>query len=145
MFTNDELRTQLRSSGLRCTNARLAVMAVLDQAERPLSHTEVVQRIDSQLGHQATIYRTLVSLVEAKLTRVASRAAGIDRYELSSGNESSMARHVHPHFVCNQCGVVSCLPEALISINTDQSWAKWLPLIETAEFQLVGNCLECRA
>ena len=144
MTTTEEFRAQLRSVGLRCTNARLAVLSVMSQAERPLSHTEVVQRIDVQHGHQATVFRTLVSLTETGLTQVASRAGGIDRYELKTSEESSLHRHIHPHFVCDECGVVSCLPEALVSINTESNWAKWRPLIETAEFQFVGQCLDCK-
>ena len=137
-------RNKLREKGLRCTNARLEVLRILDEADRPLSHSEVVNLHDTSLGHQATVYRTLISLSSAGLAVISSRAGGIDRYEIRR-DEVALERHVHPHFVCNGCGIVSCLPQALVSINTDQNWAVWRELVERAEFQFVGTCLECQA
>ena len=143
MERQDEFRAQLREKGLRCTNTRLEVLRILDSADRPLSHSEVVNMLEPNLGHQATVFRTLVSLTGAGLASIASRAGGIDRYELCRG-EVALQRHVHPHFVCNDCGIVSCLPQALVSINTDQSWGQWRILVERSEFQFVGTCLECQ-
>ena len=144
MKPQNKFRAQLREKGLRCTITRVEVLRILDAADRPLSHSEVVSLLDSNLGHQATVYRTLVSLSGAGLASVTSRAGGIDRYEIRR-DEVALERHVHPHFVCNDCGIVSCLPQALVSINTDQNWAVWRELVERAEFQFVGTCLECQA
>ena len=143
METSDKFRTKLREKGLRCTNARLEVLRILDAADRPLSHSEVVNLHDLSLGHQATVYRTLISLSSVGLAIVSSRAGGIDRYELCRDG-GAIEHQVHPHFVCNDCGTVSCLPQALVSINTDQNWEHWLTLVERAEFQFVGTCLDCQ-
>ena len=143
MDTREKFRIQLREKGLRCTSARLEIMCILDSAERPLSHTEVVSLLGSGLSHQATVYRTLISLSNSGLASITSRAGGISRYEISRG-QPAIERHVHPHFVCNDCGVICCLPETLISINEDQNLSQWRKLVESAEFQFVGTCLECQ-
>ena len=143
METPNKFRAQLREKGLRCTNTRIEVLRILDAAKHPLSHSEVVGLLDSNLGHQATVFRTLVSLSNAGLAYITSRAGGINRYEICR-EELPLRRHIHPHFVCNDCGIVSCLPQALVSINTDQNWAEWRDLVERAEFQFVGTCLECQ-
>ena len=59
-----ERKKQIRDLGLRVTAPRLAVLRVLAEAERPLSHSEVVLRLgDDAVWDRATVYRNLVALV----------------------------------------------------------------------------------
>lgn len=132
-----ETKKLIRGLGLRVTAPRLAVLRVLADAERPLSHAEVVARLgDDAVWDRATVYRNLVALVGVSLVRVASHAGGICRYELA-GNEKECA---HPHFHCDDCGVVSCLPEA--EVVTPQR-TKWTKSLRAAEVQFVGRCPSC--
>ena len=101
-------RELLQSASLRTTAPRLAVLRVLSDATRPLSHTEVLEELGETDWDPATIYRNLVKLKEAGVAPVVSRAEGIDRYALGAGTD-----HRHPHFVCDDCGVVQCLPDSL--------------------------------
>lgn len=132
-----EVKKRIRELGLRVTAPRLAVLQVVAEAERPLSHAEVVDRLGADAPwDRATVYRNLVALVGVKLLRVASHAGGITRYELATGHE-----HVaHPHFLCDDCGTVSCLPETEIITPKKAKWAKSL---KAAEVQFVGRCPSC--
>jgi Fe2+ or Zn2+ uptake regulation protein len=71
------------------TAPRLAVLRVLERAERPLSHAEVValvgeRLLDPETGwDRATVYRNLVALVGVGLVRISSHAGGICRYEIA--------------------------------------------------------------
>lgn len=132
-----EVKKRIRDLGLRVTAPRLAVLQVVAEAERPLSHAEVVDRLGPDAPwDRATVYRNLVALVGVKLLRVASHAGGITRYEVATGEEHL----AHPHFLCDDCGVVSCLPETEIVTPKKAKWAKSL---KAAEVQFVGRCPSC--
>lgn len=147
-----EAKQRLRSLGLKVTAPRLAVLRVLEQAERPLSHAEVVARVGGGLlapavapgtprtpigWDRATVYRNLVALVGVELVRISSHAGGICRYEIVREAKDCS----HPHFVCDDCGVVSCLPEA--EVVTKKKNTRWSKSLRAAEVQFVGRCPSC--
>jgi len=131
-------KKKIRDLGLRVTAPRLAVLRLLAEAERPLSHAEVVTELGEDIGwDRATVYRNLVALVGVSLVRVASHAGGITRYELARESDKD---HGHPHFVCDDCGVISCLPGTEIVPPKKSQWSK---AIKAAEVQFVGRCPSC--
>ena len=137
-ITKDKARKLLHKSALRVTAPRLAVIQVLADAETPLSHTEVLERLGETDWDPATIYRNLVKLREAGIAPVVTRAEGINRYALAGEQDDC---HRHPHFVCEDCGLVACLPTQITeSISMDGPWAK---SIQKAMVQLSGECPEC--
>lgn len=136
----DEARAILRDHSLRATGPRLSVLQVLAAAGRPLSHSEVVAKLDDAKCDPATVYRNLVKLRDAGIADVVSRASGMDRYALATGEAG---QHRHPHFVCDDCGRVECLPLDLG--HTMSLTGRWAASIETAEIQLRGACPDCRA
>ena len=90
-LNDTEIRKKIQEAGLRVTGARLLVYKTLQQAQRPLSHTDIVKMIQENSGNygdQATIYRTLLSFTENHLTRIGSNAGGIARYELRDQNNA---------------------------------------------------------
>lgn len=136
-FDRDEARRVLRDRGLRATAPRLAVLEVLATAEQPLAFSEVAERLEGTDCDPATVYRNLVKLRDAGLAPVVSQAGGLDRYALSSGDG-----HQHPHFLCDDCGVVTCLPAtATPSVTADGPWAD---AVADAMIQLRGACPDCR-
>jgi Fur family ferric uptake transcriptional regulator len=116
---------------------RIAVLQQLLKEERPISHSDLVQSLN-QVGDQATIYRNLIVFVEKGLARVASTAGGISRYEMVQEGEE--AHQVHPHFVCNSCGLVSCLPKTTLITTIVEEWREKL---HNSQLQFVGVCFEC--
>ena len=138
-----EAKQRLRSLGLKVTAPRLAVLRALERAERPLSHAEVVARVGERLlapdagWDRATVYRNLVALVGVGLVRISSHAGGICRYEIARETKDCS----HPHFVCDDCGIVSCLPEA--EVVTKKKNARWTKSLRSAEVQFVGRCPSC--
>ncbi|PRQ02982.1 Ferric uptake regulation protein [Enhygromyxa salina] len=137
-ITKDEARQLLHESALRVTSPRLAVLRVLAEAQDPLSHTEVLQRLGETDWDPATIYRNLVKLRDAGLAPVVSRADGINRYALAQAHDDG---HQHPHFVCEDCGRVTCLPAELTASMAMQG--PWAASIQKAMVQLRGECPDC--
>ena len=139
-FTRDDARRLLRESALRVTGPRLAVLQVFAKAQNPLSHTEVLGCLGETDWDQATIYRTLIKLRDAGIAPVVSRLGGIDRYALAGAQGDS---HRHPHFLCEDCGHVACLPADLMeSVSIEGPWAASL---QRALVQFRGECPDCLA
>lgn len=137
-LTKEETRLRLHEIGLRVTAPRLAVLGVLAEAERPLSHTEVLERLGETDWDPATIYRNLVKLRDTGVAPVVSRIEGIARYALAGERNDD---HRHPHFLCEDCGRIACLPaEITESMSVDGPWAE---SIKRAMVQLRGECPDC--
>jgi Fur family ferric uptake transcriptional regulator len=59
-----------------------------------------------------TVYRTLHTFARKKLVH---RVRGEDRsWRYALGNTLAQPDHLHPHFVCDQCGKVECLQAARV-------------------------------
>ena len=140
--TKETSRKLLREKGLRITAPRVAVLSVLVEAESPLSLSNVIEQLGDSDCDPATVYRNLIKLRDAELAIVVNRAGGIDRYALATGQGDD---HKHPHFVCDDCGRVACLPDELLKSipvrSMDKSWAS---SVRTAVVQLRGECPDCR-
>ncbi|MEM8960232.1 MAG: Fur family transcriptional regulator [Acidobacteriota bacterium] len=138
-ITKDEARQRLQESGLRVTAPRMAVLCVLAEAENPLSHTEVLERLGDADWDPATIYRNLVKLRDAGIAPVVCRVEGISRYALAQEGDDG---HRHAHFHCDDCGRVERLPpDFTASMSIDGPWAE---SVRNATVQLFGECPECR-
>lgn len=130
-------KKKIRDLGLRVTAPRLAVLQVLSEAKRPLSHAEVVAELgEDATWDRATVYRNLIALAGVELVRVASHAGGITRFELAERGKGGK----HPHFVCDDCGTITCLPEAEVVPPKKPSWSRAL---KAAQMQFVGTCPSC--
>ena len=142
-MTEQEIRKKIQDVGLRVTATRILVYKTLLSTERPMSHTDLVRLIkknSQSYGDQATIYRTLQVFTEKDLIQVGSNAGGIARYEIQKTRDKDQKKHVHPHFVCKDCGIVSCLPKTTVITNYDKNWQR---VLEHAEMQFVGTCQDC--
>jgi Fur family ferric uptake transcriptional regulator len=116
------------------------VLKTLAGSRSPLSHTEVLERVQMGDCDPATVYRNLVKLKDAGLAVVASRADGIDRYAFTMPGAEG---HRHPHFYCTECERTLCLPVDTQSfINIEGPWSE---SVLQAICDLRGTCPDCRA
>lgn len=135
-ITRQEAKKLIRDAGLRATAPRVAVLRLLTASPKPLSHSEVIEALGEDEWDQATLYRNLLKLAEVNLARVASQMGGIIRYEVRADDDP----HVHPHFSCEKCGKVECLPGAKLGGKVDLRWHESL---EGSQLQLIGSCPDC--
>jgi Fur family ferric uptake transcriptional regulator len=133
---SEELRQLLIGKGLRVTAQRTAVLLELAKAKLPISHPELTERLASQGLERTTVYRNLVSLTEAGLLVKTQLGDSVWRFGLP--NVNSAGHGVHPHFVCNDCGDVSCLPESSVALRGEA-----IRNHHVAEVQLRGRCAAC--
>ena len=133
-------RKRIRDAGLRCTDARLSVLEYLDGVPSPQTHAEVAEGLSSYGFDRATIYRNLVELSEAGLLSRVDLGDHVWRFEVRRSGQSH--EQDHPHFVCVDCGEVSCLPAVSVSISTKLG-AKVASIGAVTEVLLKGHCGQC--
>jgi Fur family ferric uptake transcriptional regulator len=118
--------SQLRSTSVRATDARIKVLAALLGAPYAFSHQDIQ---DTQLDmDRVTLYRALDSLTDAGL---AHKIAGDDRvFRYNAGGEETQhgkphaRQHQHGHFKCTRCAKVFCIDnidEQLLAADTKQN------------------------
>lgn len=138
--TLDELRAQIRAAGLRGTAARLAVLSELYEAHSPLTHAEVAERLSARGFDRTTIYRNLVELVEVNIVSRVEVGDHVWRFEVRRQDDASPGEH--PHFLCVDCGEISCLTDVDVKI-TNLSSGKRRSVGEITEVLLKGHCGRC--
>jgi Fe2+ or Zn2+ uptake regulation protein len=133
------LEHRLRAAGLRVTQPRLAVMAVV--REHPHADTNAVIRFvrerHGDVSHQ-TVYDVLEALTSAGLVRRIQPLGSVARYESRVGDN-------HHHVVCRSCGAVADVDCAVgvrpcLSPTIDHAFE-----IDEAEVIYWGRCPECQA
>ena len=112
----DELKHLVRSRGLRATSARIAVLRQLHDRGAPMTHDEVMCAVGQGTIDKATVYRILADLTRAELLVRMDLGDRIWRYELR--DPCRKVEDEHPHFLCDDCGKVVCLPG--FEIRTDK-------------------------
>lgn len=134
----DWARTAIQKVGLRATSSRLATLQILRRASTPLTHAEVNEKLSGRGFDKATVFRNLNDLVTAGILRRSELGDHVWRFEFISEGDRGGAHH--PHFVCVDCGNVSCLHELEL---TRKSKSLSEQIGQVTEILLRGHCHEC--
>jgi Fe2+ or Zn2+ uptake regulation protein len=132
------LAEAVRTSGLRVTAPRLAVMVAL--RSRPHSDTDTVIRlVREDLGSVSAqaVYNVLAALVEVGLVRRIEPAGSVARYEVRVGDN-------HHHIVCRTCGAttdVDCAVGRRPCLTPSETSGY---LLDEAEVTFWGLCPDCQ-
>jgi len=144
--------TLLRTHGIRVTQTRLAVLSVLLDSARALSHLELHFKLPDV--DRVTLYRALACLTEGGLVH---KISGDDRvFRYSAGNEQPAQppaagnTHQHGHFKCTRCTRIFCLSDTgaspALQAQLTQSLHNSLgPDFQSHEVELTikGWCADC--
>ena len=136
-----ELRDRLRALSLRATAPRLAVLHALHAHRAPMTHEEVMESLSPQRLDRATVYRILGDLSDRQLLRKMDLGDHVWRFELR--DDCRAIDHDHAHFLCEDCGTVSCLPPLELRARDGA-----LPdVLKGADVRLkvTGRCADCAA
>jgi Fur family ferric uptake transcriptional regulator len=96
----------LRSSKLRQTAPRIAILTAMLRANVPVTQEQIAEQIGHSAPNKTTIYRTLMSLVEKNLVHKAFLEERTWHFELA---HHCGQRQCHPHFTCSQCLQTQCM------------------------------------
>lgn len=135
----EEVRGLVRARGLRATSARIEVLVALHEAAGPLTHEQVMEQLRAGVYDKASIWRILADLAEAGVLRRMDLGDRVWRYELLDACRGVVDDH--PHFLCEDCGEVSCLPPLVVRALDGQL----PPALLGASFRVrvMGSCARC--
>jgi Fur family ferric uptake transcriptional regulator len=133
-----EIRGRIRAAGLRATIGRIATYEALYRASAPLTHADVVERLEALGLDRATVYRNLTDLTEVGLVARSDLGDHAWRFELSHADGGG---NDHVHFVCVDCGEVACLPG--VGLEVGSSAVPRAVSEQQVEVQLRGRCDDC--
>lgn len=143
--TDETVATMLSAQGQRYTPKRRAIVAVLADADNPLTIGDILARsgeADAPLP-QSSVYRNLSVLESAGVVRRVVATDEFSRYELGE----SLTGH-HHHLLCTGCGQVedfeltleveAILDESLDAVAVAKGFA-----VAQHRLDLVGLCETC--
>jgi len=133
---------RLASVDQRYTRGRRALVAVLEEATRPLTIQEILGR-DKALA-QSSAYRNLVLLEQSQVVHRVVSTDEFARYELAE----HLTDHHHHHLICTQCGQVA---DFTVSPEVEEALGRALGqaaeeasfTVEDHRLDLVGQCRRC--
>lgn len=133
----EAVRQILRTAGLRSTPARIAVMSSLRKATRPQTHAELSDQLVPLGFDKATVFRNLTDLTDAELVSRTELGDHVWRFEIRDPKHD---RSSHPHFVCVECGTVSCLDGIAVP---DEKIRRSHNIARVTEILVKGHCVTC--
>lgn len=137
MTSPDSVQDLIRQSGLRVTPARIATLACLRESDSPMTHAEVADHVCGRGIDKATAFRNLNDLTDVGLLRRTELGDHVWRFEAVRGESAGDG---HPHFLCVDCGTVSCLDDVKLTAGSLRQSAK---VGEITEILLRGHCNDC--
>jgi Fur family transcriptional regulator, ferric uptake regulator len=140
-LSTDAARQLIREAGLRATPARIAVLQWLQTASSPLTHAELVEQLTSNGSDASTIFRALNDMTDAALFRRLDLGDHVWRYEMAAELEAGATPH--PHFLCLDCGEITCLEPLDIRPLTKEN-RDLKKVGKVTEVLLKGSCSNCQ-
>lgn len=143
MKLENNSRQLLRNYGLKVTGTRLQVLEILMNSPVALSHSDIISKIDDHAVDKVTLYRTLNAFTECGLAHKVATENRNWLYALHFHNgEETATSDDHPHFICDRCKRIYCLPSETVALNPvihkEQGF-----VITSHEYRMHGLCPEC--
>lgn len=130
-----ELSAVLKEKSLKVTKARLAVLAMLQDTDAPLSIENLRKNLTSTCD-TVTLYRILQTFTEVGLIRAVNLEHGHAHYELADSD--------HHHLVCISCGKVAHLEDCEVpTISIVQLSQLGFATIDHHALEFFGVCNAC--
>ena len=137
----EEIRGRIRERGLRATAPRVAVLQALARLGRPATHGDLTAELGPEGWDRATVYRNLVDLTEAGFARRVDMGDHLWRFELQD-ERAVHAESEHPHFLCDSCGEIACLPRDAVQVLASARAPRALKK-KNVQIQVKGRCDRC--
>ncbi len=129
----------LGEHGIRVTARKLAIVDCVRGSEVPLSAAEVYGIVAHGISLDlVTVYRTLAVCVERGVFRGIADHSGITRYE-----PAYVQNPAHPHFRCERCGEMTCLPDQGVAGSSLATIAPEGAAVRDVSVLVTGVCRGC--
>jgi len=129
--------TLLEEHNIKPTANRLIVLRTLDGAGRPMSLTELENKILTI--DKSGIFRTLSLFREQHLVHVIEDGGDGVRYELCHSHDDDVDDDLHVHFYCEQCHQTYCLDHIPVpGIDLPEGF-----IMSSVNYMVKGICPHC--
>jgi Fe2+ or Zn2+ uptake regulation protein len=136
MSTNNPMHALLKQRGLRVTPKRIAILTLLSQASAPYDVEHIRTSLSLKMD-QATIYRTIDTLLTHNLIKQIDFREGKYRYELNSSH--------HHHLLCQNCGKITPIFDSCLTVDLDSIHQKYGFMIKDHALEFFGLCQGCNS
>jgi len=128
----------LQQHNLKNTKIRQAVLGLLMQSDKGLSHQDLSKALDMDFD-RVTLFRTLHAFEENGILHKIIDLNGTAKYAYTLPDKNK-EEHSHAHFICLTCGQVVCLDETFLlnEIKVPKGFIK-----QTIDVQIKGVCAKC--
>lgn len=131
-------KQMLQTAGLKSTEARVALLNLLDKKDNPLDVFSIAASLEAEgvAVDQATIYRILDILTRKGLVSRLEFGEGKYRYELPKSH--------HHHLICTNCADIEDVEGELIGEIEREIKEKKGFLVKSHSLELFGLCRNCQ-
>jgi Fur family ferric uptake transcriptional regulator len=136
-MNDSDITTLMKEHGIRPTANRIIVAKVLAKECRPLSMSELEDRIGSI--DKSGIFRALTIFKENHFVHTVEDSEGV-RYELCRSHDHNIDNDMHVHFHCECCGETICLEHIAIPKTQIPNGYQ----TQSANFIIKGICPKCQ-
>lgn len=137
---NKKLNQYLAEHQLKSTKQREVILEVLCAHQQQHVSIEKVweeaRKVNPQIGY-ATVYRTLMLLVEAGLVQQRHFSSGQSLFELATDDH-------HDHLICSKCGKIFEFENDTIESLQKKIAQKFGFQLISHKMELYGICLACQ-
>lgn len=128
----------LQDSGLKSTEARIALLNLFDREKNPLDVFSIVESLRSSGVEmdQATVYRVLDVLTQKGLISKLEFGEGKYRYE--------MQKEDHHHLICSSCGKIEDIEDRKMEEFEAEIKKKKGFLVKSHSLEFFGVCKRCQ-
>ena len=134
----DNITGKLSELGYRLTPQRLMIVAAIEHSDHHISAEEIYTQVLAKYPHVniSTIYRTLDLLKQLGLVTQTDLGESRVRYH-------SAEKGHHHHLVCQECGAVIDLDEAVLSPVKDALLKEYGFMADLKHLAIFGRCVNC--
>ncbi len=122
----------------RKTKTVKLLLDLFHQTNNAISVVELVSTFSSEMN-KTTVYRILKKLEDSGVLHSFLDKDGLKRYARGDQRSASPKKPIpHPHFLCEECGISSCLPIKISKPSIPNY------IINSSEQLYLGQCEDCR-
>ena len=125
-------------AGLRRTKAREWILSSLLEADRPLTHQQISEKLTAHDIDKVTLYRTLNTLKDTGLVHAVQGIGGTLLFCANPVTSASCPGN-HAHFQCRGCGAMQCIEAQKLPRIVMTGGAQ----VETKQLVAFGLCPVC--
>src|SRR5688500_11398066 len=130
----------LRKNQLSVTDSRKKILELFLGSNGALAHGDIEKKTGEKFD-RVTVYRTLQTFLEKGIIHTIPTPDNTVLYALCMDDCKEGHHHDnHVHFICNECGTTTCLPDVLIpEVRLPKGF-----LPKESQMVVTGLCKECR-